>query len=87
MKVKKEYILRSIAGEHIVVPVGKEAVTFNGIMTLNRSGKLLFEALQNDIEESDLVNVLLEEYEVTEAVAKQDVQAFLAKLKDKDLLL
>ena len=87
MKIKENYILRSIAGEHIVVPVGKEAVTFNGIMTLNQSGKLLFEALQNDVKESDLVNVLLDEYEVTEDVARQDVEAFLAKLKEKDLLI
>ncbi len=87
MKIKENYILRSIAGEHIVVPVGKEAVTFNGIMTLNQSGKLLFEALQNDIKESDLVKVLLDEYEVTEDVARQDVEAFLAKLKEKDLLI
>ena len=87
MKIKENYILRSIAGEHIVVPVGKEAVTFNGIMTLNQSGKLLFEALQNDVKESDLVKVLLDEYEVTEDVARQDVEAFLAKLKEKDLLI
>ncbi len=45
MKLKPGYIVRSIAGETIVVPTGEEAIRFNGIMTLNKTGKVLFEAL------------------------------------------
>ena len=86
MKIKEEYVLRSIAGEHVVVPVGKEAVNFNGIMTLNHSGKLLFETLQKDVTKEELINVLLDEYEVTKEQAQKDVEAFLSILKERDLL-
>ena len=48
MKIKKGFILKSVSDKFIVVPVGEEAVNFNGLMTLNKSGKLLFEALQQE---------------------------------------
>lgn len=38
MKISKEFILREIAGEYILVPVGKTALTFNGLVTVNEVG-------------------------------------------------
>ena len=48
MKVKSEYILRELAGQNIVVPIGSEAVNFNGVITLNNSGKRLFKKLKEE---------------------------------------
>ena len=62
MKVKSEYILRELAGQNIVVPVGSEAVNFNGIVTLNNSGKRLFKKLQEESSKEELIELLLEHY-------------------------
>ena len=35
MRVSQELILREIAGEHILVPVGEAALRFQGMITLN----------------------------------------------------
>ena len=51
MKIKNNYILRTVAGQHLVVPVGEEGVNFNCIITLNNSGKLLFEELLKDFKD------------------------------------
>ena len=65
MKVKKDYILKTVAGQHIVVPIGKEAIKFHGMITLNETGKFLFENLKEDISMDDLTNRLVDNYDVT----------------------
>jgi hypothetical protein len=87
MTIKPEYKLKTLAGEHIVVPTGQEAVAFNGILTLNNSGKQLFERLQTGATIEDLVQLLLDTYEVTKERAEQDVESFLSILRQKDILI
>ena len=86
MKIKSDYKLRTIAGEHIVVPTGKEAVNFNGIITLNNSGKHLFETLQLGATKETLIEKLMDVYEVDQATAQKDVEAFIKILESKNLL-
>lgn len=86
MKIKKDYVLRTVASQHLVVPVGEAGVNFNGVITLNNSGKLLFEAMLNEIKKEDLVKLLLDKYEVTTEQATLDVEAFIKKLDAKKLI-
>ncbi len=87
MKIKEGYVLRSIEDEHIVVPTGEEAVNFNGIVTLNDTGKLLFEQLRKGSDEDTLVKLLEDTYDVDEATARKDVRDFLQVLKDRDMIV
>ena len=48
MKVSKEFILREIAGEHILVPIGAAAANFNGLISMNEVGRLLFDLLAEE---------------------------------------
>jgi len=87
MKIKEGFILKVVANEYIVVPVGNKALDFNGLITLNKSGKLLFEnMLNNDLTIDDLVKLLLDHYEIDELTAKKDVKEFVDKLKNKDII-
>ncbi len=86
MKIKKGYVLRTVAEQHLVVPTGEEGVNFNGIITLNNSGKLLFETLQKGAEPSELVELLMETYDVDKATANDDVKTFIETLKTKNIL-
>lgn len=87
MKIKNEYVLKEIAGENIVVPTGKEAVSFNGIITLNNSATLLFRKLQNDIEKDELVQYFLSTFKVDEGTALRDVEEFIAIMIKHNLLV
>ena len=87
MKINPNYILRNIAGEHVVVPTGEEGVNFNGIITLNESGKLLFETLKTGVQSKDLVDVLINKYDVNLSQAQEDVEAFLETLRSKNVLI
>ena len=79
MKIKDGYLLKKVAGNHVVVPVGN--VSFNGMLNLNETGVLIWKKLEEGCDESDLVAAFLAEYDVTEERAKEDISIFVGKLK------
>lgn len=87
MKLKEGFMLRQVAGEWIVVPLGERVVEFNGIMTLSESGALLWRSLEKDISKEELVKVILREYEVDEEIVRNDIQEFITKLEETKLIV
>lgn len=86
MRRKGELILREIAGEHILVPVGATALRIQGMINLTESGVLLWEKLSEECTEQELVDLLLEEYDIDRGTAQADVTAFLAQLRSLELV-
>ena len=86
MKVKKDYILREVAGTNVVLPVGKATVNFNGMLTLNDSGVMLWKLLEEDTSAEALAEMLCTQYDVSEETARKDVEEFLDILKKADCL-
>lgn len=86
MRIKSDYVMREVAGNCVVVPTGKAAVDFSGMITLNDTGAFLWKQLAEDPSEQELLFAMLEEYETDEATAKADISEFLKKLKAADLL-
>ena len=86
MKLKSGFVLKEIAGSFIVVSVGERVKEFNGVITLNETGVLLWKKLEAGATEEELVKAILSEYEVDEATAKADVSGFVNKLKEAKLL-
>lgn len=86
MKINTEFMLREIAGSYVVVPVGENAIDFNGMINLNESGVFLWKILCEGSSEENLVKQLQEEYEVDEETASKDVKEFVQKLKEADIL-
>ena len=86
MKINPDFVLRTVAGKHIVVPIGEAGVSFNGVITLNDSGKMLFEMLVKGAEPKDLVNRLMEVYDVSQEQANEDVKAFIETLASRHVL-
>ena len=85
MKLKDGFILRTVAGETVVLPAAG-VTDFDMMITLNETGKFLWERLAVGAEEVDLVKDLLAEYDVTEEVAANSVSAFVARLKELEFL-
>lgn len=87
MKVKDGFMLRQVAGEWVVVPLGERVVEFNGIMTLSESGALLWQELEMDVSEEELVQAILNKYEINEEVARIDIREFIANLEKTKLIV
>lgn len=86
MKIKKELLKREIAGETILIPVGKTVYDSHGLFAMNELGSFLWDLLPQAQSEEDLVKAVLNEYEVTETVARQDIAEFLEKLRELNII-
>ena len=81
MKIKDGYVLRQVAGNWVVLPVGQASVDFNGMVNLNDSGALLWRALEKGCDLQALADVLLSEYDVDSNTALSDAEEFISVLR------
>ena len=78
MKIKDGFTLRQICGEYIVVGEGLAQVNFNKLLTLNETAAFLWKEIAGkEFSKEDLVNLLLDNYEVSAEVASKDVDKLL----------
>ncbi len=85
MKIKKGFVVRSVGGENVGVPVGETGRQFHGMIKLNETGNFLWQFFNEEHSEDEAVNAMLAEYEVDEATARADVQAFMSTLSSNGL--
>lgn len=85
MKLKDGFILREVAGQTVVLPVGSD-LNLNMMISLNDTGKFLWSLLGTERNSAELVSALLAEYDVDEQTAKSAVDGFLAKLNEYEFL-
>ncbi|MEG2044814.1 MAG: PqqD family protein [Clostridia bacterium] len=86
MKIADGFILQNVAGENIVVPIEEKSLSFKAMITLNEPGAFLWGLLQVDRTKSDLVYELINRYDIDELTADKDVDDFLQKLMDIQVL-
>ena len=86
MKTSNEFIMREIAGEYVLVPVGKRALTFQSLVTMNEVGALIWEMVEKESDIDQIVSGILDEYEVDEQTARKDVLDFIGFLKDCQII-
>lgn len=87
MHIEKEFVLREIAGDYIIIPTGKTVLEFNGLITVNEVGVTLWNMLQEEVTVDQLVQGVLTEYDVDEEVAREDIQEFLDTLDKGGILV
>jgi hypothetical protein len=80
MKLKEGFVLRKVAETWVVLSIGTTSVNFNGMLTLNNSGAMLFELLEKGSDRDALADALVNKYEVSKEQALVDVDAFYQKL-------
>lgn len=87
MRIKPGYEIKVVSDRYLVIPSKGSSLNFSGVITLNNSGKLLFEALQTEQSINQLVKVLTNVYDVDDEKALQDVLQFIAILQEHNLLV
>ena len=75
MKIKNGFVLRQVCGENVIVGEGLEAINFGKLLSMNETAAWLWQqaAEMGDFTIDSLVVKLLDEYDVTEDVARSDV--------------
>ena len=86
MKIKEGYIISTVAGENIVLPTGND-LDLSVMITLNDTAKFLWEQLQDEKTEEDLLQAVISSYEdVDQVEAKLFISDFVNKLREHDFL-
>lgn len=86
MEIKKKLTKRQIAGDTFLVPLGKTVYDSNGLFFLTEVGAFIWDLLPKVQTEAEVLSAVLEEYDVKEATAREDVHAFLEKLKTMEII-
>jgi hypothetical protein len=80
MKAKKGFNLRTVCGEQIIVAEGEENIDFCNIISMNESSAYLWKEIANkDFTTKDLVDLLLERYDVAKETAMVDAKQLAAQ--------
>lgn len=87
MKLNPEYILRNVAGEWVVVPVGSASRKINGLITLNDSAAFIWQCIAKGMDQQTIIHKTAEEFETDAATVSQEVHGFLDMLCTEGFIL
>ena len=88
MKIKSGFKLNTVCGQTFLVPMGEGNIDYSKLIALNESSLLMWKRMeQGDFDTDDLVKVLLEEYDVEESVARNDVENIIEQFKAEKIII
>ena len=87
MKIKQGFKLNSVCGQNFLVPMGEGNVDYSKLIALNESSLLLWRRMEEgEFTEDDLVQTILDEYEVDADTARKDVRNIIEQFKAENII-
>ena len=86
MKICEGFEVVNVAEEYIAVPVGEKVQSFCGMVVLNEASAFLLEKMQNSVTVEELVDILMERYDVGYDIAYEDIKNMLSELIEIGLI-
>ena len=86
MIMKKDFIKREVAGDTVLVPVGKTVLEANGLFVMNELGAFIWDLLPGAETEADICQAVLAEYEVSPEEAARDIAEFMETLREMEII-
>lgn len=83
MKIKEQYKVREMAGEHVIIMQGKHGSDLTKIISLNQSALYLWNELQgNEFDTEIVADMLVERYGIDKGVATTDAERWIERLRE-----
>jgi len=79
--------MRPVAGRFVLAPIGEMVKKFSGMVTLNSTGKFLWEQLAEDKTLDELAKAMADAYEVDFEQSKKDIEVFLEPLRSIEAVI
>ena len=86
LRSKSSVVQREVAGETFLVPIHGHIADLQELFILNEVGRYLWDRLDSPTCIDDLVASVVAEFEVGEAEARRDTEAFLEQLAQAGLM-
>lgn len=83
MKIKEQYRVREMAGEHVIIMQGKHGSDLTKIISLNQSALYLWNELQGkEFDTEAVADMLVERYGIDKGVATTDAERWIERLRE-----
>lgn len=86
MKIKQKVIYRQVVGEHMLIPVGDVPEAQNGLFALTEVGAFIWKQIETGKDEAELLDAILQEFEIDFRTASSDFNAFLDQLSSYGII-
>ena len=87
MKLCCHFEAVNMGDEIIIVPVGIGANLIQGVVKVNKEGLEIFELLESDISEDDIIIKLIEKYDSDPETISMYVHKFIELLKNHEIII
>jgi len=86
MKLKEGYMLMELAGKYMGIYTGSDSNALQGTLDLNEVGAFIWNHLEKETNEDELLKAILSEYDVDETTAASDLKEILELLKNNNII-
>lgn len=87
MNVKEGFVLRTVMGETVAVPVGETSEKFHGMIKLNQTGADIWKGVAEGLSEEEIAKSLMEKYDgVDYETALRGTQKIINMMKDEGII-
>ncbi len=83
----KDVVCRSVAGEHILVPIRGNVSDMQRLYALDAVAECVWDCLDGERGLVDIAGIVAEKFDVAEEAAEKDVSAFLDDLLKNELIV
>lgn len=77
MKINPHVIRRNIAGENVLIPIGRSATDTDGLFMLSEVAGRIWELIEDGQDRDAIIRILLQEYDAPESQIAADYDEFI----------
>lgn len=81
-EAKKNFVARSVNNELVLVPLKNQVADMTSLFNLNEVGQFIWNQINENETLETLTAKICDEYEIDEAIAKEDLTHFLEDLEN-----
>ena len=85
-RVKSGFVMRDVAGQTVIIATGEASRTFQGMIRVNETGKLVWQGLTDGKDVDQIVDDVTAAFDVDRATATADVDAFIDEMRGHGFL-
>lgn len=86
MRIKSGYVIRKVGEKYVIVALGKISESVSRIMKVNETGSFIWNGLKEELSQEQIISGLVEQYEVADEEAREDVATFITLLREAELI-
>ena len=87
MRLIGDLVLQKMSDKYLLVPTGKAVDVFNGVIKMNETSKIIYDAIKSEKKKEDIVDELINKYQISNEDSILYVEEVVNKLKEIGVLI